>query len=257
MVDAGSEGQDILKLKRCAGELLRGVEKRSRPNNGSRIEPAPKPPKEPAACDRQPKPQICYAVSPFSPERKFHEVVGHVFKEVTKWLSGVPPLFWVAVSPPDMLAYTYWQSVLLLRSARANGVGHATPSPLELVRRLVCWLKPLVRDFRQEEVHGFLIKTRLDLVANAFFGIQLWAELQSPPVFFSNDFGGSAAFDPAIHWNAADEGVLRAGDECLVVFPAMGTMLAEGERLKPLEAISKPCVLPRPSPNSSLRELKR
>jgi len=161
MVDTRSEGRDVLKLKRCAEELLRGVQTRTRPNDVIEVELAPKPTTEPAACGQQSTPQVCPAVSPFSPKREPQEVINHALKEVRNWISGMPQLFWVAVSLPHMMARIYWCAIMVLSEFAGEGGGHAKPSPLEGVRRVVSWLKPLLKEFPPKQIQDFLIKTRV------------------------------------------------------------------------------------------------
>lgn len=242
MVD--TRDADRALLKRCAEELNRDV-KRTKPNDGgsqkeegSQFAPAPLP--------STTELKVCEQVPPRARKSELVDAVRGVFqKEVSTWLSRIHPLFWVAVSLPTLMANIYWQSHLLVDKCLYEDTPWA-------VKRLGSLLSRLLPEFSPEEVREFLVHTKLDSVITAYVDILRRAASQSPPIFFSNNFGEPAAFDSTIHWNAGAE-ALRAGDECMVVVPAMMT---EVERFKPLAAISKSCVLATETP-SSLQDLLR
>lgn len=137
-------------------------------------------------------------------------------KTAREWMCRLPKLFWVAVSRPHMLAQVYWQC------ARSGIGGHATPSPVGVVRRLARWLQPLLPEVPPGGIYEFLVHTGLQVLASAYLGIL--RRVEQLGLYLSNDFGTEQLFAPSLHAEV-NEGLLRAGDGCLVVFP--GTLVLD------------------------------
>lgn len=126
---------------------------------------------------------------------------------------------------------------------------------MEVIRRLALWLRPLFPETRHDVLVRFLVKTSLDAMVVAYLRVLRSASRQQPSLFFSNDFGTEQLFDSDMHSESADEGrgVLRPGDQCAVVFPAL---LVEDVATQQLRTISKRYVL-RVQPPGGLEDFLR
>eukprot|EP00752_Nemacystus_decipiens_P002190 g2084.t1 len=111
----------------------------------------------------------------------------------------------------------YWQCRLLFN--RRGVDGHVEPE--KVVKGLARWLRPLLREM-SEKIYGFLMSTGLQLVVEAY--LDLLNRASRLGLFFSNDFATEKEFDPRID-SEEKKGLLRAGDTCIVVFPATITPL--------------------------------
>lgn len=161
--------------------------------------------------------------------------------ETRAWMENIPPLFSIAVSIPHFLAKVYW---LCQSQVKQWADPSLRPKGYEvIIKRLADWLQPLFPELPHDVLVGFLVFTRLDALVKAYCRVLLRAWCQRPPVFFSNDFGTEQIFDSKMHSGIAKKGrgLLRAGDQCVVVFPAL--VVVEGSNTRSLRALSKRCVL--------------
>lgn len=100
--------------------------------------------------------------------------------------------------------------------------------------------------FAKDHVLG---NSGLNRVIEQYLVVLVNTSLQHPPVVFEGDCGTEQSFDPQIHADSIDGDALRAGDKCVVVFPALS---AESETA-PSEPkpVNKKFVLPASSSASS------
>ena len=111
-----------------------------------------------------------------------------------------------------------------------------------IFNRLGAWLSEQTATWSESTAKEKMLENPgLHKVIKEYLFILVNTTLQHPPVEFAKDCGADEGFDLRLHEESIDGDALRAGEKCVVVFPAL---LAETEGTQGPKLLTKTFVLP-------------